>query len=136
MEHIASGDPFELGSARPLDFGHWAAHKLEYLTGFAIRHGEAVAVGIALDSVYSQLLGLISAETTGRILALLKKLGFTLYHPALAGHEALLAGLDEFREHLGGQLTITVLEKPGKGKEIHEVDARLMRQAIETLRQA
>ena len=31
LDHIASsGDPFELGSSRPLDFGHWAAHKLEY----------------------------------------------------------------------------------------------------------
>src|SRR6266849_6698912 len=30
LDHIAtSGDPFELGSSRPLDFGHWAAHKLE-----------------------------------------------------------------------------------------------------------
>ena len=53
LQHISSGDPFELGSARPLDFGHWAAHKLEYLTNFEIRHGEAVAIGIALDSVYS-----------------------------------------------------------------------------------
>src|SRR5712691_2392571 len=54
LEHIAtSGDPFELGSARPLDFGHWAAHKLEALSGNRLRHGEAVAIGMALDTVYS-----------------------------------------------------------------------------------
>ncbi|MCH8863484.1 MAG: 3-dehydroquinate synthase, partial [Proteobacteria bacterium] len=43
------GDPFEMGSARPLDYGHWSAHKLESLTSYHIRHGEAVAIGMALD---------------------------------------------------------------------------------------
>ncbi|HEY8947012.1 MAG TPA: 3-dehydroquinate synthase, partial [Polyangiaceae bacterium] len=46
LAHIAEGgDPFELGSNRPLDYGHWAAHKLEILSGHALRHGEAVAIG-------------------------------------------------------------------------------------------
>src|SRR6266571_5877490 len=55
VEHIAtSGDPFEVGSARPLDFGHWSAHKLEQLSDFKISHGGAVAIGIALDVIYSK----------------------------------------------------------------------------------
>jgi 3-dehydroquinate synthase len=54
LSHIATaGDPFEQTSSRPLDFGHWAAHKLEQLSGHRLRHGEAVAIGIALDSTYS-----------------------------------------------------------------------------------
>ncbi len=134
--HISSGDPFEMGSARPLDFGHWAAHKLEYLTNFEIRHGEAVAIGIALDSIYSQLLGLISQEEVNRIITLLKNLGFTLYHEKLGENDKLnlWEGLNEFREHLGGQLTITILEKLGKGREIHEVDFELMKQAVDELK--
>ena len=60
LEHIATaGDPFEQGSSRPLDFGHWAAHRLELLSGFELGHGEAVAVGIALDTTYSYLAGLL-----------------------------------------------------------------------------
>ena len=40
LNHIAGGgDPFEFGSARPLDFGHWSAHKLEPLSDYRIRHG-------------------------------------------------------------------------------------------------
>jgi 3-dehydroquinate synthase len=134
--HISSGDPFEMGSARPLDFGHWAAHKLEYLSNFEIRHGEAVAIGIALDSIYSQLLGLISEDDTRRILNLLKTLGFTLYHESLAENDKLnlWEGLNEFREHLGGRLTITILERLGKGKEIHEVDFNLMKLAVDRLK--
>ncbi len=135
LNHIAGGDPFESGSARPLDFGHWAAHKLEYLTGFEIRHGEAVAIGIALDAVYSFLNGMISENDLDRILALLGNLGFTLFNPALAENNKinLRTGLNEFREHLGGQLTITLLEGLGKGVEVHEMDFELISRAVDYL---
>src|SRR5205823_11964169 len=76
VQHIAtSGDPFEFGSARPLDFGHWAAHKLEQLSEYKIRHGEAVAIGIALDTIYSRKLGHLDAASAARVLDLLEALG-------------------------------------------------------------
>jgi 3-dehydroquinate synthase len=135
MQHIASGDPFELGSARPLDFGHWAAHKLEYLSDFKIRHGEAVAIGIALDSVYSHLIGNLSNKEIDRIIQLLQKIGFAIYHPALAENDKLnlTNGLNEFREHLGGQLTITLLESVGKGVEVHEMDLEIIKRSVDYL---
>ena len=136
MKHISSGDPFELGSARPLDFGHWAAHKLEYLTNFEIRHGEAVAIGIALDSVYSYLKNNLSKDELERILTTLEKLGFKIYHEALAQNDKinLWKGLNEFREHLGGQLTITILQTLGKGIEVHEIDFELAKEAVDILK--
>jgi 3-dehydroquinate synthase len=136
INHISSGDPFEMGSARPLDFGHWAAHKLEYLSHFQIRHGEAVAIGIALDSIYSELLGLISEDDSARIIRLLKNLGFTIYHESLSENDKLnlWEGLNEFREHLGGRLTITILEKLGKGREVHEIEFELMKLAVDRLK--
>ncbi|MBO0936162.1 3-dehydroquinate synthase [Fibrella sp. HMF5335] len=132
MQHISSGDPFELGSARPLDFGHWAAHKLEYLTNFSVRHGEAVAIGIALDTVYSQLAGRILAHDADRVLHVFQQLGFDLFHPALAENESenLRRGLTEFQEHLGGQLTITLLDALGQGIEVHDMDFGLIQQAV------
>jgi 3-dehydroquinate synthase len=135
LQHISSGDPFEMGSARPLDFGHWAAHKLEYLTNFEIRHGEAVAIGIALDSVYSFLKNNLSKDELERILTTLETLGFKIYHEALAENDKinLWKGLNEFREHLGGQLTITILQTLGKGIEVHEIDFELVKQAVDIL---
>jgi 3-dehydroquinate synthase len=138
MEHIATGgDPFEMGSSRPLDFGHWAAHKLEQLTNYRLRHGEAVAIGIALDSTYSYLIGQLSRLEWQRILNTFTALGFKLYIPELAEQlteqehpRSLFQGLTEFREHLGGELTITLLKRIGKGKEVHQVDLSLYRQAI------
>jgi 3-dehydroquinate synthase len=136
VDHIASGgDPFETGSARPLDFGHWSAHKLEQLTEYALSHGEAVAIGIALDTVYSKRAGLLPEKVAERVLALLNRLGFCLTADALAARDEkggwmLLAGVEEFREHLGGVLTITLLRDIGMATEVHEMDPRIVRESI------
>nr|WP_236706783.1 3-dehydroquinate synthase [Herpetosiphon geysericola] len=140
LAHIAGGDPFERGSARPLDFGHWAAHKLEYLSDYNLRHGEAVAIGIALDCTYSYLLGDLAEPTWQRVLNCLTAVGFDLYHPALSSYleqpmhpQSLLSGLTEFREHLGGQLTITLIRDIGQPYDVHTIDLSVMQQAIRSL---
>ncbi len=132
MDHIAGADPFEFGSSRPLDFGHWAAHKLEKLSDFRIRHGEAVAIGIALDSAYSFLQGRISEADLLRVFKVFHTLGLSLYAPELQ-EDALLQGLKEFQEHLGGRLTIMLLEKLGKGVEVHEMDQQLIVKSLHLL---
>jgi 3-dehydroquinate synthase len=139
LEHIASGgDPFETGSARPLDFGHWAAHKLEQLSDFQIPHGEAVAIGIALDVIYSREIGLLTKNSADRILDLLAQLGFKLFADELlaknsVGELQILNGLEEFREHLGGELTITLLREIGQGIEVHEINPQKIVAAIREL---
>ena len=139
MHQIAhGGDPFESGSARPLDYGHWSAHKLELLTGYQVRHGEAVAIGIALDARYSVLSGLLPEGKDERVCALLERLGFRLWHPDLkssdpSGTLQIIGGIADFREHLGGELTITLLESLGSGIEVHEMNDDLIRQSIDWL---
>lgn len=136
LQHIAGKDPFESGSSRPLDFGHWSAHKLEQLSNFDILHGEAVAMGIALDTVYSQLSGRLSAVESDRIIRLLQQLGFALTHPLMEINKddsPILLGLQEFREHLGGVLTIMLLEAIGKGVEVHEMDVSILQKAGDVL---
>jgi 3-dehydroquinate synthase len=140
LDHIAtSGDPFELGSSRPLDFGHWAAHKLEQLSHNELRHGEAVAVGIALDSTYSYLTGSLRHADWRRIIELFETVELPIWHadmatPGSAGRPAVLAGLEEFREHLGGRLTVMLLERIGSGFEVHELDEAVLLEASELLR--
>ncbi len=133
MQHIAQGgDPFERGSSRPLDFGHWSAHRLEYLTGYALRHGEAVAMGIALDLRYSCLKGWLNTDLLERIYAVFERLGFDLGIPLEEKRIAeLLQGLEEFQEHLGGNLTLAMIREVGDPFDIHEVDLTLMRKAID-----
>ncbi len=135
LRHITrGGDPFENEMARPLDFGHWSAHKLEVLTGFGLRHGEAVAIGVAVDSIYSSRCFGFPRGDAERVLRCLADLGFPLGHPALDGQrEALFAGLEEFRQHLGGELTLTMLRGVGEPFEVHEVDRVGMNEAIDTV---
>ncbi|MCM5569402.1 3-dehydroquinate synthase [Burkholderiaceae bacterium FT117] len=139
MRQIAhGGDPFETGSARPLDYGHWSAHKLESITRHHVRHGEAVAIGMALDARYSVLSGLLEPGQEDRICALLEFLGFDLWHPGMLrtepdGELTILAGLREFQEHLGGELTITLLGDIGTGVEVHEIDTERMKEALHWL---
>jgi len=140
LDHIAtSGDPFEAGSARPLDFGHWSAHKLEQLSHFNISHGEAVAIGIALDVICSREIGLLNPSSAARILNLLEKLGFKLFAEELlnadnANLPAILSGLEEFREHLGGELSVTLLAEIGRGVEVHEMNPQAIAAAVAELR--
>lgn len=140
MHQIANGgDPFETGSARPLDYGHWSAHKLESMTRHHVRHGEAVAIGMALDARYSVLAGLLAEGDDERVCCLLEDLGFHLWHPTLEkrdkdGAYAVLQGLRDFQEHLGGELSITLLSDFGVGVEVHEMDESLVNASIDWLK--
>jgi 3-dehydroquinate synthase len=134
--HITlNGDPFESLEARPLDYGHWSAHKLEAMTDFRLRHGEAVAIGVALDSIYSTLALGFPTVDADRVLRCLVDLGFDLGHPALLDTRSLFEGLEEFRQHLGGRLTLTMLRGVGDPVDVHEVDDALMLEALNRLRE-
>lgn len=140
MDHIrTSGDPFEQGEARPLDFGHWAAHRLESLSNYEVRHGEAVAIGIALDSVYARIVGLLTDADCNVILGAISRCGLPLHHPLVDSRDAdgepiLIEGLEQFREHLGGRLTITLPHGLGDRVEVNAINETAMRQALEELK--
>ena len=138
LAHIAKGgDPFESGSARPLDFGHWVAHKLEVLTEHELKHGEAVAIGLGLDSLISVELGWLPNQTAQRIIALLRALGFSLSHPALARRSAgglvVLEGLEEFRQHMGGRLSLPMLQDLGQSREVGALGPAQVERAVAEL---
>ncbi|UBM58502.1 3-dehydroquinate synthase [Marinilongibacter aquaticus] len=141
-DHISnSNDPFEMGSSRPLDYGHWAAHKLEQLTNFGLKHGEAVAIGLALDLIYGNLSGFMDDQQTERAIHVLQEVGFNLFHSELLNeaqdgiNPELLKGLEEFREHLGGELTITMVGQIGSKFDVHEMDAKKLEKAVLLLKE-
>jgi 3-dehydroquinate synthase len=139
LEHIRTGgDPFEYGRARPLDFGHWSAHKLELLSGFRISHGEAVATGVVLDSIYAAKKSWITETELAAIQDGLRRSGFRLWFEELGwreadGTRAIFGGLQDFQEHLGGELTVTFPLGLGARHEVHEIDLALMERALQEL---
>ncbi|MHC4168753.1 MAG: 3-dehydroquinate synthase [Planctomycetota bacterium] len=134
FDHITqNGDPFEREDARPLDFGHWSAHKLEQMSGFELSHGQAVAIGIAIDATYANFMGWLCDADHQRILECLSGIGFRLYHRVMQQANTLLGGLDEFQEHLGGKLTIPSISRIGETFDIFEIDTNKMTDAISYL---
>jgi 3-dehydroquinate synthase len=139
LEHIrTNGDPFEYGRARPLDFGHWSAHKLELMSDFAISHGEAVASGVLLDSIYAAKKSWITAEELNKIHDGFRRSGFQLWFEQYDQRESdgartIFGGLRDFQEHLGGELTVTFPRGIGARHEVHEIDLALMEQALQEL---
>jgi 3-dehydroquinate synthase len=130
---LRGGDPFEQGSARPLDHGHWAAHRLEAMSGWRLPHGQAVAIGIAIDAQIARVLGLLSPSDATRIVALLRALGLPVLHPLMEPVDPLIEGLEQFRQHLGGRLSVPLIIQPGTSREVHEIPARAVREACQAL---
>lgn len=141
LRHVAtSGDPFELGTARSLDFGHWAAHRLEQLTDFGLRHGEAVAIGIALDTTYSYLAGLFPVGEWERVITTLRAIGFDLYVPELSlyldapDHPlGLLKGVAEYQEHFGNAPCIALLHRIGHAFDVSRLEEDMVRRSVAVL---
>ena len=136
LRHIAyGGDPFEVMEARPLDFGHWSAHKIEAISGYSVSHGDAVSIGLAVDVLYSVAQLGLDRESADRVIDCLRRLGLPVWTPILDSHrEQLLMGLEEFRQHLGGRLTVTMLADIAKPVNVHSIDHQAMGGAIEELR--
>lgn len=140
LEHITtSGDPFEKGSSRPLDFGHWSAHHLEVLSRHRLQHGEAVAIGLALDCCYAVGIGRLQRSDIDPILRALATCGFALWDDLLDlrdahGQRRVLEGLEQFREHLGGELTLAMPDGLGRRRDITSFEVEIFEKAARDLR--
>ena len=134
LNHITKGgDPFESETARPLDFGHWSAHKLEPLSKYEIKHGEAVAIGVALDCIYSSKVHGLAADHCYKAVKCLADIGLPTFHPLMKNTQEILVGLEEFRQHLGGILTVTQIESPGHPINVHSISQEIMQNSINEL---
>lgn len=139
LDHMRdSGDPFELGTARPLDFGHWSAHKLESMSNYRIGHGQAVAVGVALDALYAARTGFLPGTEADRLVDALHAAGLPTWYPECGrrlgdGQLEILQGIEDFREHLGGQLCVTLPDGVGGRCEVHELDCSLVADCLHEL---
>ena len=104
-----------------------------------MKHGEAVAIGLALDAYYAMRRGLLSAPELNALLQGLRDSGLRIWSPLLEtktrrGALAVLEGLERFREHLGGVLTVTLPRSIGRKTEVHTMDRRILAEGIVCLR--
>ncbi len=136
LNHIREGgDPFEIGHARPLDFGHWLAHELERRTHYTLSHGRAVAIGVAVDSAYATDLGWLEPDCLHHLRQAWTTLDLPTSHPLLSDlpDAVIRTALDRFREHLGGRLSLTYPDGLGCSRQVDAIDPTRMLDAITAL---
>jgi 3-dehydroquinate synthase len=80
-ETIVAEDPREAGRRAVLNFGHTVGHAVEARSGYAFSHGEAVAIGMAVEARLAERLGLARPGLLGAVRAALERFGLPVAVP-------------------------------------------------------
>ena len=134
--HWRSSLPFETTAGPLLDFGGWSTPWLETTTGYGLRHGEAMAIALALDLTLARNRGLIGTHELESLARTLHTVGLPLWHPALKSREGegalgIRRGLEEFRQHRGGELSLVMPSGLGQSCQITDLSEAEIERAVE-----
>jgi len=129
---------FGTGRDQPVDLGHWVGHRLEAMSRYWLPHGQAIAVGIAVDCACARRLGLISEDDLERVLDGLIRAGLPIYHKHLADRTAhgqlkLLASLEDMRHRFGPSVTVTLPDRIGHAVAVRAPDRSVLSRALAEL---
>jgi 3-dehydroquinate synthase len=111
---IVEADERESGRRALLNAGHTVAHALEQATGYAMLHGEAVAIGLAVEAAIGEGTGATEPGTAARIAAILTRLGLPTALPAGLDRERLFPALAHDKKARGAVPGFAFIEAPGR----------------------
>jgi 3-dehydroquinate synthetase len=90
---VIESDPYEKGIRAALNLGHTVGHAVELASKFELRHGEAIAIGMVVESRFSEDIGLASNGSTDRIADVLENLGLPTKIPAGMPRQEILRAM-------------------------------------------
>lgn len=111
---IVGVDPSEAGARFALNFGHTVAHAIEAASGYAVPHGEAVAVGLVAEARAASRLTRLPAGDAARIEALLRRLGLPTAPPARLDRRRLLDAMRRDKKRRGGTVRCALPSRLGR----------------------
>jgi 3-dehydroquinate synthase len=111
---VVSADERDAGRRAVLNFGHTVGHAVEATSGYALLHGEAVAIGMALEARIAERNGTAEAGTAARIAALLERFGLPLEAPQGARVDDLLAAMGRDKKVRAGQIRLALPRRVGE----------------------
>jgi shikimate kinase / 3-dehydroquinate synthase len=124
-------DPYEKGQRAALNLGHTIGHALESGSGYRLRHGEAVAVGMVAEARLSERLGIAKVGLAEEIAAALNNLGLPVAVLPGMDWETIAQGMRVDKKRLGGALRFALPERIGAVRVGVEVnDAELIRSVL------
>jgi 3-dehydroquinate synthetase len=130
---VVEADPFEEERREVLNLGHTIGHALEKCSGYALGHGDAVAVGLLAAARVSEKMGLCKGELVDRLEALLAKTGLPISHNAPL--EEVLHVMASDKKVVAGRVRFVLIRDIGSVEQGCEVEPGLLRSVLENLRQ-
>jgi 3-dehydroquinate synthase len=113
---VIQEDPYEGGKREVLNFGHTIGHAVESLSGYCIRHGEAVAIGMVAEAHLAELLEISNCGLADHLREVLSILGLPTQIPADIDHKKLIRKMDADKKRVGGHTRFALPKKVG---EVH-----------------
>ncbi|MBI4771376.1 MAG: 3-dehydroquinate synthase, partial [Chloroflexi bacterium] len=109
---IVNADPYERGERAKLNLGHTVGHGVEAASGYRLRHGEAIAVGLVAEARLAEELGLAARGLAGQLAEVLGRAGLPTRCPGLAP-QAIRAAMSADKKKAGGLLKFALPAAPG-----------------------
>ncbi len=131
---IVEEDPYEKGRRAVLNLGHTFGHALEVLSGFTLRHGEAVSVGIMAAARTAVALGLCDETVEGRLAALLQRFGLPTRYEGYEPREIWEAMATD-KKRQGKKLRFVLPRAVGQVVVTDEVPKAVVLEVLERLRE-
>lgn len=125
---VVDRDPFESGERALLNFGHTIGHGVESASGYRLRHGEAVAIGMVAETWLGEQLGVTEVGICDRIAELLRRFDLPLRAEGLAA-DLVLRAIGQDKKRRAGQVRVAIPRRLGEGAVI-EVSAADVEEAI------
>ena len=130
---IVEKDEGEKGIRAILNFGHTAGHAIESISGFkGISHGEAVAIGIKIETEISRLLGWINDEQTNAINKLIAHYGL-IHKTRKLNADKIIDHMKYDKKNFGGKIKFVLLKGLYKPVYNQEVDYSLIKDAVKSI---
>ncbi|CUS03828.2 Shikimate kinase/3-dehydroquinate synthase [Candidatus Promineifilum breve] len=131
---VVEEDPYEAGRRALLNLGHTFGHAIEQVSGYAVRHGEAVAMGLAAAAHLSAALGECAPSLPRLVEMVLTRLGLPIHIPPALDPAALYAAMGSDKKKKAGQLRFVLIRDVGDVFLRDGVPAAAVLAALEAVR--
>jgi len=132
---FVTSDPFEKAERAKLNLGHTIGHGVESASGYALRHGEAVAIGLVAEARLAETLGLAASGLAEQIATCLQNVGLPTRCVGLDPH-AIRAAMSGDKKKSGGQLKFTLPKNIGEVEFGIEVEEQTLSAILEQITHA